>query len=92
MTKKELIEMLKNFDDNEAIVIAKPYYDPWSGHHDGDTTYEIKEIKKDKEENDYESFKPYLKKVIDFSRELIISVWFPFKKSAILTNCSLYSA
>lgn len=50
MTKKELIEMLKNFDDNEVVVIAKPYYDPWSGHRDGDTKYEIKEVKKDKEE------------------------------------------
>lgn len=49
MTKKELMEMLKNFNDNEVIVIAKPFYDPQSGHRDGDTTYEIKEIKKDKE-------------------------------------------
>ena len=49
MTKKELMEMLKNFDDNETIVIAEPYYDPWSGHRDGDITHEIKEIEKDKE-------------------------------------------
>ena len=50
MTKKELMEMLKDFDDNETIVIAKVCYDPWSGHRDGDTTYEIKEVKKDKKE------------------------------------------
>ena len=50
MIKKELMEILKNFDDNDTIVIATPYYDPWSGHRSGDTTYEIKEIKKDKEE------------------------------------------
>lgn len=49
MTKKELMEMLKNFDDNKVIVIAEPSYDPWSGHRVGDTTYEIEEIKKDKE-------------------------------------------
>ena len=36
--------------DNETIVIAKVCYDPWSGHRDGDTTYEIKEVKKDKKE------------------------------------------
>ena len=49
MTKKELMEMLKDFDDNETIVIAKVCYDPMSGHRDGDTIYKIKEVKKDKE-------------------------------------------
>ena len=50
MTKKELMEMLANFDENTAVVIAKPYFDPWSGHRDGDTTYAIKEVIKDKDE------------------------------------------
>ena len=50
MTKKELMEMLANFDDDRVVVIAKPYFDPWSGHRDGDTTYAIKEVIKDKDE------------------------------------------
>ena len=50
MTKKELMKMLANFDDDTMVVIAKPFYDPWSGHRDGDITYEIKEIKEDKKE------------------------------------------
>lgn len=50
MTKKELIEMLANFEDNAMVVIAKPHYDPWSGHLDGDCTYTIQEVIKDEEE------------------------------------------
>ena len=50
MTKKELMEMLANFEDDTMVVIAKPYFDPWSGHRDGDTTYAIKEVMKDKDE------------------------------------------
>ena len=49
MTKKELMEMLANFEDDAVVVIAKPYYDPWSGHRDGDIVHEIKEIEKDEE-------------------------------------------
>lgn len=50
MTKKELMEMLANFEDDTMVVIATPDFDPWSGHGNGDITYEIKEIKEDKKE------------------------------------------
>ena len=50
MTKKELMEMLANFEDDTMVVIATPDFDPWSGHQDGDITYAIKEVIKDKDE------------------------------------------
>ena len=50
MTKKELMEILANFEDDTVIVIAEPYYDPWSGHRNGDCTHTITEVIKDKEE------------------------------------------
>jgi hypothetical protein len=50
MTKKELMVMLENFEDDTVVVIAKPFFDPWSGHRDGDCTYAITEVVKDKEE------------------------------------------
>ena len=50
MTKKELMEMLANFEDDTMVVIATPDFDPWSGRRNGDTTYAIKEVIKDKDE------------------------------------------
>ena len=50
MTKKELMEKLANFDDDTVVVIATPDFDPWSGHRNGDCTYAIKEVIKDKDE------------------------------------------
>lgn len=50
MTKKDLMEMLAKFEDDAMVVIAEPYYDPYSGHHQGDHTYDIKKIEEDKKE------------------------------------------
>jgi hypothetical protein len=50
MTKKELMEMLAKFEDDAVVVIAKPFFDPRSGHRDGDCTYKIKEVIKDEKE------------------------------------------
>jgi hypothetical protein len=35
MTKKDLMEMLKNYEDDTVIVIAEDKIDPWSGHRYG---------------------------------------------------------
>ena len=35
MTKKDLIEMLKDYDENTVIVFCKDSIDPRSGHHCG---------------------------------------------------------
>lgn len=49
MTKKELMEMLKDFDDNAVVVIATRQYDPRDGFPMGDLVKDIEQVKEDKE-------------------------------------------